>query len=276
MPENTIKVSVCVPTFNHEKYIRQMLESAVRQQTDFKFEIVIGDDGSTDRAPDIIREYQDKYPALISAFLHKENLGPASPREFAGRNNVLHLLKACKGEYVALCEGDDFWTDDFKLQKQADFLDNNPDFSICHHNMQVQYEDGSPSHFFNSPDQKPVSTIADLLEDKWFIATASLFYRNHFLSHDFAWWHHKAAAGDWALVIQLAAQGKIGFLPETMGVYRKHEAGLSNVHAHTNFRFLQNRKEMFENINKWLDFQYEEIILATVKKYDELLKLNNN
>jgi len=276
MSENTIKVSVCVPTFNHEKYIGEMLESAVRQQTDFKFEIVIGDDGSTDQAPAIIREYKQKFPGLIRAYLHKENLGPASPREFAGRNNVLHLLKASQGKYVALCEGDDYWIDDLKLQKQVDFLDSNPDFSICHHNMFVRYEDGSPEHYFNGSDQKTVSTIADLLEDNWFIATASLLYRNHFLTHDFAGWHHKAAAGDWALVIQLAAQGKIGYLPETMGVYRKHQAGLSNIHATSNPVFLQNRKEMFENINSWLNFQYDEIIQSTLNKYDQFLKTNNN
>ncbi len=275
MPDNRTKVSVCVPTFNHEKYIAQMLESAVRQKTDFKFEIVIGDDGSTDKAPDIIREYQQQYPELIRAFLHKENLGPSSPREFAGRNNVLFLLKECKGSYVALCEGDDYWIDDLKLQKQADFMDQHPDYAICHHNMYVSYEDGSPEHNFNAPDQKTDSTIADLLEDRWFIATASLFYRNYFLSKDFAEWHHQAAAGDWALVIQLAAQGKIHYLPDTMGVYRKHHAGLSNVHAQTNLTFLQNRKEMFRNINGWLDYQYDEIIQKTVDNYDQLLKRNN-
>ena len=266
-----MKVSVCVPAYNHEKYIAQMLDGALMQQTTFPFEIVIGDDASTDRTQEIIREYIERYPGRIRAFLHKENQGPKEPREFAGRNNVLALLKACRGEYVAICEGDDYWTDPLKLQKQVDFLDANPDFAICHHNVEVIYEDGSPSHLFNNPDQKLVSTIEDILEDKWFMATASWLYRNHFLSNDFADWHAKAAAGDWAVVIQLAAHGKIGYLPETMGIYRKHSAGLSNVHAQTNIRFWKNRKEMFENVNKWLAFRYDQTIQETVSKYSAYL-----
>lgn len=247
-----MKVSVCVPTYQHEAYIAQMLDGALAQQTDFSYEIVIGDDGSTDRAPAIIRAYAEKYPDKIRAYLHPENLGPKEPREFAGRNNVLHLLKACRGEYVALCEGDDYWTDPYKLQKQVDFLDVHPEFAICHHNVRVIYEDGSPAHLFNAPDQKAISTIDDLLADRWFIATASLLYRNYFLTEDFADWHAKAAAGDWALVLQLAARGNIGYLPEVMGVYRKHRSGLSNLHAPTNEWFVQNRREMFANVRAWL------------------------
>jgi len=271
-----MKLSVCVPTYNHEQYIGRMLDGALMQQTSFDFEIVIGDDASTDATPDIIRAYDAKRPGvstrgLIRAFLHSENLGPKEPREFAGRNNVLQLLKACKGEYVAMCEGDDYWTDPLKLQKQVDFLDQNPDFAVCHHNMEVIYEDGSPSHYFNAPDQKAVSTIEDLLEDKWFMATASWVYRNHFLTEDFAEWHAKAAAGDWAIMFQLAAKGKIGYLNEVMGVYRKHSAGLSNVHAHTNLKFLQNRKEMFDNVGKWLDGRYDATVRKTLQRYDELL-----
>lgn len=267
-----MKVSVCVPTYNHENYIAQMLDGALMQQTSFDFEIVIGDDASTDNNPAIIASYAEKYPDKIRAFLHKENQGPSSPREFAGRNNVLQLVKACKGEYVAMCEGDDYWTDPLKLQKQANFLDKNPDFMVCHHNMLVTYEDGSPSHHFNAHDQKLHSTIADILDDHWFFATASWMYRNRFLKHEFADWHAKAAAGDWALMIQLAAHGDIGYLSEPMGVYRKHSAGLSNVHANTNATFLKNRREMFENVDKWLDRRYHEIVAKTLERYDAQLE----
>jgi glycosyltransferase involved in cell wall biosynthesis len=266
-----LKISVCVPTFNHEAYIGQMIEGALRQQTTFDFEIVIGDDGSTDHAPAIIQQYADLYPHLIRAYIHPQNLGPTEPAEFAGRNNVLFLLKACQGQYVALCEGDDYWTDPLKLQKQVDFLDAHPQYAICHHNMQVMYEDGSPSHFFNTDTQKITSTIEDILEDRWFIATASLVYRNVFKDTPFAAWHSHAASGDWALVIQLAAQGLIHYIPEAMGVYRKHRGGLSNVHATTNRYFLQNRKEMFANINIWLDYTYDKTIQKTLQKYDNLL-----
>lgn len=263
-----MKLSVCVPTYNHENFIGQMLDGALMQQTSFPFEIVIGDDASTDRTQGIIREYSEKYPGRIRAYLHDKNQGPASPREFAGRNNVLGLLKACQGEYVAMCEGDDYWTDPLKLQKQIDFLDNHKDYSVCHHNVKVIYEDGSESHLFNSDDQQLTSSIENVLEDKWFMATASWVYRNYFKDEDFADWHAKAAAGDWAILIQLAAYGKIGYLPDTMGIYRKHSAGLSNVHSHSNVWFLKNRMEMFKNVNEWLDKRYDATIAQTVSWYE--------
>lgn len=266
------KVSVCIPTYNHEQFIRQTLDGILMQKTDFDIEIVIGDDGSTDNAPAIIREYVDLYPHLFNAFLHQENQGPKEPKEFAGRNNVLMLIKACKGDYVAMCEGDDYWTDPLKLQKQFDFMEAHKDYMICHHNMTVIYEDKSPEHFFNEPDQKIHSTIQDILEDRWFVATASIFYRNYFRDNDFAQWHSRAAAGDWAMVIQLAARGDIHYIPEPMGVYRKHRGGLSNVHASTNVGFLKNRKQMFDDVNKWLDFKYDTTVRETLRRYDEQIE----
>ncbi len=266
------KVSICVPTYNHEAYIAQMLDGALAQQTTFPIEIVIGDDASTDNAPAIIRQYAAKHPDLIRAFLHPENLGPAEPKEFAGRNNVILLLKACRGEYVALCEGDDYWTDPLKLQKQVELLDANPTFSFAHHNMTVIYEDGSPSHPFNAPDQSFVSTVADVLADRWFFATASILYRNYFKTESFADWHERAAAGDWALVIQLAAHGPIGYLPDTMGVYRKHRGGLSNIQSGQNRFFLANRRAMFADVDKWLGYQHHDVIQQTIQRYTDLLE----
>jgi glycosyltransferase involved in cell wall biosynthesis len=266
------KVSVCIPTYNHEKYIRQTLDGALMQQTDFEFEIVIGDDASTDNNQQVIQEYVDKYPNVFRAFLHKENQGPKEPKEFGGRNNVLQLLKACKGDYVALCEGDDYWTDPLKLQKQVDFMEENQNYAICHHNMQVIYEDGSPEHFFNEANQKSESSIVDILEDRWFIATAATLYRNVFRENDFADWHSRAAAGDWALVIQLAATGKIHYFSEAMGVYRKHRGGLSNVQSSTNLYFLKNRQQMFVEVNEWLDFKYKSTIQATLESYDKQIQ----
>ncbi len=271
-------VSVCIPTFNHAAFIAQTLDGALMQETDFPVEIVIGDDGSTDGAPAIIQAYADRYPDRIRAFLHPENLGPAEPREFAGRNNVLHLLRACQGEFVALCEGDDYWTDPQKLQKQTDLLRTNPTVSVCHHNVRVIYEDETqPAHLFNPPDQPPISTLADVLADRWFFATASWLYRNIFRNQPaggpaFADWHQRAAAGDWALMIQLAATGKIAYLPDVMGVYRKHRAGLSHVHSNRNSYFLENRRAMFQAVDAWLDFRYHTIIGPTVDAYDHKLR----
>lgn len=266
------KVSVCVPTYNHELFIRETIDGILMQKTDFVYEIVIGDDASTDNNQSIIREYMAQHPRLFNAFLHEENQGPKEPKEFAGRNNVLGIIKACTGDYVALCEGDDYWTDPLKLQKQFDFMEAHKNYMICHHNMRVIYEDNSPEHFFNTEDQKNNSTIQDILQDNWFMATASIFYRNYFRDHGFVEWHSRAAAGDWALVIQLAAHGDIHYLPEAMGVYRKHREGLSNLQSATNVGFLKNRRQMFADVNEWLDFRYDATTAETIKRYDEQIE----
>ena len=117
------KVSVLLCTYNQEKYIAQAIESAVNQKTDFEYEILVGDDCSQDKTPDIVKKYAEKYPGLVKAICREKNLGASGNEE--------DLIKQSKGEYIALLEGDDFWTDENKLQKQVDFLDSHPDYAAC-------------------------------------------------------------------------------------------------------------------------------------------------
>jgi glycosyltransferase involved in cell wall biosynthesis len=268
------KLSILVPTFNHGKFIEQMLEGALRQRTNFDFDIIIGDDASMDGNALIINHYAKKYPNKIKAFLHRKNLGPTEPRELGGKNNVGFLFSQAQSEYIALCEGDDYWTDPLKLQKQVDFLDNNLDYSLCHHQMEVVYEDNSTSHSFNDDNQKDTSTIKDLLADKtWFLGTASTVFRNVFINGMPDWWW-KTASGDLGIFVEVARYGKIKYLPETMGAYRKHRGGMTNIHTPQNRFFLHNRMEMFQNLDKYLGFEHSEIIDETVLKYkNELLNL---
>lgn len=114
-----IKVSVVMATYNHEKYIGHALESAINQKTDFKYEILVGEDCSTDGTAKIVKEYAEKYPDKINARIREKNLGMSG--------NIVDLMMAAKGEYIAFLEGDDYWIDENKLQKQADFLDNHPE-----------------------------------------------------------------------------------------------------------------------------------------------------
>lgn len=261
------KLSVLVPTFNHGKFIGQMLDGVLNQQTDFDYNIIIGDDASTDDNALIIDKYAQNYPNRINAFLHPKNLGPIEPRELGGKNNVGFLFSQSQSEYIALCEGDDYWTDPLKLQKQVDFLDQNPAYVLCHHQMEVIYEDNSPSHPFNPDNQEDTSIINDLLADKaWFLGTASTVFRNVFTNGMPDWWW-KTASGDLGIFIEVARYGKIKYLPETMGAYRKHRGGMTNIHTPQNRFFLQNRMEMFQNLDEYLSFQYSEIIKETVLKY---------
>ena len=132
-----IKVSVVMTTYNHEKYIRQAIDSILMQNTSFGYEILIGDDASRDATPTILIEYADRYPGFVNIFLRKKNLGASK--------NCYDLLSRAKGTYVAGIDGDDFWTDKNKLQIQADFLDKHPQYSGCSHVSKIVNEDGEKS-----------------------------------------------------------------------------------------------------------------------------------
>lgn len=135
-----IKVSVFCLTFNHEKYIGETLEGFVKQKTDFKFQVIVHDDASTDKTADIIRAYEEKYPDIIKGIYQTEN--KYSKRIGITNNYVLPLVT---GDYVAMCEGDDYWTDSCKLQKQVDAMDANTDCFLCVHKTEEIYADGTKS-----------------------------------------------------------------------------------------------------------------------------------
>ncbi len=123
MPENKKKVSVVVATYNHEKYIAHALESIISQKVDFDYEVLVGEDCSTDNTAEIVKKYADMYPDIIVPFIREKNLGIGG--------NVPELMTHISGEYVSFIEGDDYWIDDHKLQKQVDFMDSHPDYVAC-------------------------------------------------------------------------------------------------------------------------------------------------
>jgi glycosyltransferase involved in cell wall biosynthesis len=209
-------VSICMITYNHEKFIRQAIESVLAQKTDFDYELVIGEDCSTDNTRAICIEYAEKHQGKIKLLLHEENMGMIP--------NFLKTLNSCSGKYVAMLEGDDYWTHPLKLQKQVDFLEANEDFAICHHNMNVIYEENTKeSHLSNPPDQKEDSTIEDLAHGNY-IYTASCVFRNRLIG-EFPEWFSNCSIGDYPLHMLNARSGKIRYIPDVMGVYRVHQEG---------------------------------------------------
>ena len=265
------KLSILVPTYNHGKFISQMLEGALGQITDFDYEIVIGDDASTDDNALIIKDFANKFPDKIRAFLHPKNLGPAEPRELGGKNNVGFLFSQCKGKYIALCEGDDYWTDSLKLQKAYDFLENNKEYVLCHHQLEVIYQDNSAIHGFNPENQRDTSNLEDLLRDEsWFLGTASTVFRNVFKQGMPDWWW-KTASGDLGIFIEVAKYGKLKYFPKSMGCYRKHSGGMTNIHTPQNQFFLRNRMEMFQDLGSYFKLKYHDILEKTIEKYQKQL-----
>lgn len=263
-------VSICIPTYQHGSFIAQTLAGCISQQTNFQYEIVIGDDGSTDEAPRIIADYSVQFPNIIRSYLHKKNLGPSSPIELGGKNNVIFLFSQCRGKYIALCEGDDYWTDPLKLQKQVDFLETNPEVALTHHQVEVYYENGSPSHQFNPPDQRTETTIIDLLSDTWYVATCSSVFRNVY-QDGLPSWFFNTGSGDLGIFLIAAHHGKIQYFNQSMGVYRRHRGGLSNFQHQYNRFFLENRLKLYQEVNEFYGGIYAEAIHESVDKYENLL-----
>lgn len=217
------KVTILCTSYNQENYIKQALDSFVMQKTNFGFEVIIGDDCSTDNTQRIIKEYAQKYPHIIKPIFREKNLGP--------NPNFVDVASRVKTEFVALCEGDDYWTDEFKLQKQVDMLDANPDYALCFHNVRFFHDDGAyPDMIFPSIQQRYFKTVLgleDLIHGN-FIQTNSVMYRwrfneNEKISDVFP---EDILPGDWFLHMLHARNGKIGFIDEVMADYRIHRGGL--------------------------------------------------
>jgi glycosyltransferase involved in cell wall biosynthesis len=207
------KVSAHIITFNQKDFIRDCLEGAVNQRLSYSYEIIVGDDCSSDGTREVLIEYQQKYPNLIRLVLFDtRNKG------IPGKINFTTVLKECSGSYVALCDGDDYWSDPLKLQKQIDFLETHADFSICFHRTMELYPDGSKKmETFNTSSEPKIYTINDLARGN-FLHTPSVVFRNNL--GELPKWFYDAPVGDLIIHMLGARTGKIYYLPDAMAVYR--------------------------------------------------------
>jgi glycosyltransferase involved in cell wall biosynthesis len=218
-------VSVCVQTYQHSKFIKQCLDGILMQKTNFAFEVLVGEDESTDGTRDICIEYADRYSDKIRLFLHHRENNIKINGSPTGRFNFLYNLFSAKGKYIALCEGDDYWIDPNKLQKQVDFLEANSDFSICFHDSYMLYEnDANLNRNFLNISYTKTFTLVDLAENN-FIPTASCVFKNNF-KYEIPEWLLQIEVCDWALHFHNATFGKIFYMPDCMSVYRIHNRGI--------------------------------------------------
>lgn len=216
------KVSVCCITYNQKDYIGQALDSFIMQKTNFPFVVIVGDDASTDGTTEIIKEYALKYPNIIKPIFQEVNSG--------GFKNFCDVYNSVDTEYVAICEGDDYWTDENKLQKQFDCLEANKEMTICFHKTKCIFEnEWKKSYEYPNPNQrfnKTILSIEDIVKRN-FIQTNSCMYRWCFNGKDLSEYHSAdIMPGDWYLHILHAKKGNIIFLDETMSVYRINKKGI--------------------------------------------------
>lgn len=241
-----ITVSVCMITYNQEEYIQQAVEGVLMQQTNFLFELVVGNDKSTDRTTDILNEYASKYPTRIRLTNNTTNLGMME--------NFIQTLKRCEGDYIALCEGDDYWINPYKLQKQVDLLQTNDHVACFHPVKKVGFRDNITYDEHFCINKKIVST-KDLFDD-WQIATCSFVFKNVIRNNGLPEWIKYANGGDYALQLFLSKFGTFVKVDEVMGVYRIHDSGVSKTFSsfdyiyNTIFTLYISNKECFKNQHK--------------------------
>jgi hypothetical protein len=225
-------VSVTVPTYNHEQFVAQALDSVLDQRASFDWEIVVGDDCSTDGTQEILRSYARKHPERIRLLLRPHNLGPHEPH-LQGNNNLLATYRACRGDYIAWNSGDDYWTDDRKLEKQVAFLDAHPGCALCCHPVAIEYSGERGQHWDSviGTSPKKFCSIEDILrlETKPELPEPSMMIRRSLL-RTFPAWLIEMFNSDYALQVLLAERGSVGFLTDCMAVHRKHSGGGSRVY----------------------------------------------
>jgi glycosyltransferase involved in cell wall biosynthesis len=247
-----MKLSVLMVTYNHERFIAQAIKSVLAQRVNFDYEIVVGEDCSTDKTRDILMDFHRLYPDRIVPLLRDRNVG--------GGRNLEATLAACQGQYLALLEGDDYWISKDKLKRQVEFLDTHPDFAICCHRAQILnevdigYADVSPSLAAGS------YTIEDLLKDNFVMTSTTVLRRDLFapLPRCFS----EMNPGDWPRLVLAARQGKIELMDETMAAYRVHSGGIWSSLPLTSR--LRDTIRMLTALDQYLGFQYTRTIRRTI------------
>jgi glycosyltransferase involved in cell wall biosynthesis len=214
-----MKVSVFLATYNHEPFIEQAVRSVLMQRVNFDYEVLVGEDASTDGTARVLKRLQAEYPGRVRALLRPRNLGMC--------RNFIETYQACRGEYIAYLDGDDYWTCPDKLQKQVDYLEEHRDCSTCFHNAHILSDDpgDTQKEFFVNRTGRTVFTVADLILLNNIIPSSSIVVRNGLIDR-FPDWLPEVTAVDWVFNILNAGKGKIGYIPEAMAVYRRHDGGV--------------------------------------------------
>ena len=244
--------SVLLITYNHRPFIRQAIESVLAQEADFEWELLISEDYSTDGTREIVQEYAERHPNRIRLLL--------SARNQNDNEVVVRGLRAARGTYVALLDGDDYWTSPHKLRRQVEFLRAHPHCTICFHNAVVCDEEGRPYSYYNAAGHSEVSKLDDLLEYDY-IATASAMVRRTAVT-DIPSWFRTCPFGDWPVFIIAARHGEIRYLNEIMAAYRVHGKGAWSG------RSVQDRLksviDFHKTVNQWLNFEYDSVIRRAI------------
>lgn len=266
-------VSVWMITYNHEQFIAEAIESVLMQKTNFRFELVIGEDGSTDGTADIIKKYSDNYPDIIRARFNKPNIGMIP--------NMIKTLEECTGKYIAMLEGDDYWIDQLKLQKQIEFLEANEDYGLIHTNANIlnplnkilkRVNDSIPINYlcgniFNAllqPSPYPMIIKTGTVVFRTNIELFEIFR----IALERSW-----LIGDLVLWLELSSKSKVGYLSDATAVYRIDENSVSNSKvAIKNFEILKSAFEIRLYFAEREKVNSEEILKILIDQFNFFLR----
>ncbi len=278
--QNNPKVSVCVVTYNHEKYIRECLESIVTQKCDFDFEVIVGEDCSTDNTRVIVQEYVDKYPDIVKPLFHKENVGAV--------NNIILVYSMSQSKYICHIDGDDYTLPN-KLQTQYDILENNADCIICSHDMELIDNNGKRLNKSFIKYKKGKYTLIDLYETLPFFAHSSKMFVNDL--DDKYWNELDSQALDIEVHVQQLKKGNIYHIENCLGVYRTN-TGVSINTGTVNplltngvdriFNDALKNKKLEKNLiekyysKSYLNFAYQSAVLKDSKGFVKYIKKSIN
>src|SRR5574344_1074416 len=273
MEENTILVSISCTTYNHSSFIERTLNGFLMQKTTFKYEILIHDDASTDGTDEIIKKFEKQYPDIIKPIYQKEN-------QYHKNINITRTFQypRAKGKYIAICEGDDYWIDSLKLQKQIDFLEYHDDYCLCANNAFIMLNDKTDACIFNHFPKSKEIKIADIVEN-WIIPTASIVIKKVILDK-LPEWTSKMFNGDMTVTIFAATCGRIYMMSDIMCVYNYSTSNdsFSSIMKNKQIQALDNQIIMYKNFDEFTSFKYTNVFSKKIKdlkykkRYMKILK----
>lgn len=275
---NDIMVSICCLAYNQEKYIRQCLDGFVMQKCNFKYEVLINDDASTDHTIDIIKEYEHNYPEIIKPIYQTEN-------QWSKKIPIskTYLYPIARGKYIAKCEGDDFWTDPYKLQKQVDIMEKHPDCCICLHKVSSLAENGVSEEKRTYPNFKLKTGVIKAKKLIYFACygdyvfqTSCYFIRKDIILqyiHEYPKFTQVTVSGDIPLLLYIGNIGDAYYIDDFMSCYRRGSS--SSITRTQSIRETEEKLmnhymhqiEMMQEYDKYTNGKYHKLCQRKIDSY---------
>ena len=262
MEKDNIKVSICCITFNQEEYIRDALDSFLSQKTNFRYEILVHDDASTDNTVNILKEYKEKYPDLIKLILQEEN------QYSKGEKILPKLINIACGKYIAICEGDDYWTDKNKLQMQVDYMEKNKECTLCFHSHDEVDKNKNKIRTVKRYIENTICTSSIILGGGGFCATASLMIPTKIMK-DLPEYYYNCSVGDYPIQLYAMSKGYAFYINKSMCVYRinsngswtsKFKTGDKEYIRLTHTKHFEDLINMLKSFDKNSNYKYSDIV----------------